>query len=186
MQRDPRDKRPEILEITWDEEALTWAAMWGLEPAEVESIIRFPKAMARDTHSNDVGHLILRHRVGDVVVTAGYRDPQRPQVLHVTTLSEAQHHTPAKSAFKGSGSTLPRSYRELRKRVLEIGNGKYEITTENHPKVKVRATGQVICGFPGTASDYRSLPNAWREFCRAHAKLTLKEMEEKRGEHDES
>lgn len=165
---------PEIRKIGWDEEALMWAALWGLSVSAVEDCIHHPQQTAVDPRTKEIGHNVLRHRRGDVVVVVGYREPETPQVLFVTTMTGlAERHV--RGGNGGTGSTLPRSYRELRKRILDLG---YRISVDSaHPKVRT-SDGRVIMTFPGTPSDHRSLANTWRSFVKAHAKEMLRQIQQ--------
>lgn len=153
-----------IDQITWDDDALYWASLWGLTTQVVESCIRNPQQRALDPRTKELGHPVLRHRRGDVVVVAGYREPHCPHVLYVTTLTGADLHGQGSRAPGGSGSSLPKSIYALHRKIKELG---YTLTRDSHPKV-VTADGRVIFSVPGTPSDYRTVPNVWRNFCRIH------------------
>lgn len=154
-------------DITWDKDADSFAEDFGLSREDVIKIIMNPSRSTLDARSSVVGHPIVNHWAGDVRVTVGYRDPSTPHVLHVTVHWDDDRPTGGTHKVTGlSGSSLPRSTRELRKRILNMG---YGITPDNHPKVFDRETDEVFYTIPGTPSDVRSIPNTWKAFLRAHA-----------------
>lgn len=159
---------PAFKSLRWLPEAESYADEWGLDQNDVESIVRSATQGTLDPRSNDAGYLIVRYRAGDVIVVVGYRETDHPMILSVYL------HIPGnetiggkKSAGSGAGSTLPRSYLELRKRIMAAG---YKITADLHPKVYDPQDGTVFYTLPGTASDHRSLANNWRAWLKAKVK----------------
>lgn len=153
-------------DITWNREADSFAEEFGLSREDVIKIIMSPQRSVMDERAAEVGYPIVNHWAGDVRVTVGYRDPLVPRVLHVAVHWDDEARGGSRKSSGVSGSSLPRSYRDLRKKIMEMG---YGISPDNHPKVFDRETDEVFYTIPGTPSDHRSISNSWKAFLRAHA-----------------
>ena len=162
---------PEYSSISWNDQALEYAGEFGLNPKDVETIVRTSSKGELDPYTHKVGHLVVKYRAGDVTVVVGYREKQHPRILWVRVNTGADDFKYHSSPGGVSGSTLPRSDRDLRRRIMEKG---YKITPDNHPKVIDVETDQVIMTMAGTASDHRTLANTWRAFVRIHAENVAK------------
>ena len=157
------DKRV-IYSVEWAPQALRAAESWGLSREDVDKIVRNPQRTIYDAYSNVVGHPVVQHISGDVVVITGYREKREPRVLSVYTKTGS--HTRAKHGpGTGSGRSSPATMGELMKRIKEMG---YSFSAGGHPKVIDPDTGTVIYTIPGTPSDWRSLTNTWKAFLKRH------------------
>lgn len=161
----PPDKRVINL-VGWDRQAIKSAEHWGLSKEDVESVVRNPQRSIFEAYSNVVGHPVIKHISGDVVVITGYRDKREPRVLSVFTKTGT--HTRAKNdPGRGVSKSAPHSVGDLMKRIKEMG---YIFSAGGHPKVMDSDTGTVIYTIPGTPSDWRSIANTWKAFLRRHEK----------------
>ena len=155
--------RPKVTSVEWQEDALDWAATWGLKTSDVEDVIKQPYDMAVDPRSGEAGHEIMRYRRGDVIVVAGLRNPKIPVVLYVTTVTGIEAK---KKAGGRSGSTAPRTFTDMRRRIEKLG---YTIEVLNQGQLGVfNENGHKVYVMPSTPSEYRSLLNSWMGFLRAH------------------
>lgn len=151
----------------WDERARGYLTQWNLTEDEVRRVIRSDLNPTMDPSSSDVGHPILRFRGGDVVVVVGLREPIRPKILSVYMVIPGLREHRERTAKGGSGSSLPKTQRQLRSWIAGFG---YSFRTGgSHDAVIDPETGKRVYTVPITPSDHRSLANSWRGFLRAHA-----------------
>lgn len=151
--------------IHWQDSAKEYAEMFGISKEDAETIVRTSERYEKDPHSNDLGHLVMRYYAGDVCIVVGHREVKEPIIMHVR-MRLPMNDSKQQKRDSGSGSTLPRNMRELKKRILDLG---YKIAPGGkHDKVIDPKNGTVVCTVPTTPSEYRSVANVWLEFRRYH------------------
>lgn len=165
-------RRPAIKEITWDEHAEYYAAMWGLTRENVESVVRNPAASSIDPSTSEHEYMVLRHRTGDIIVVTGYLVPDMPKVIFVTTVTGAERVAKYQKAKVGNKpSSMPVSYRDLNTRIRNLG---YTIEPGGKHLRVLDSDKNYVYTLPNSASDHRSLANTWRGFLRVHMERTKK------------
>ena len=168
---------PKFSQISWNEDAMSYAKQFGLDPKDVELIVSNATKGTLDPHTHVVGHLVVRYLAGDVIVVVGHREKDHPKILSVQVWTPGEQHGNNRTAKGGHGSSLPKSDRDLRKKIMERG---YKILPGNHPKVVDVETDQVLMTIAGTASDHRTIPNDWKRFLKKDAENRfLKRQQEK-------
>jgi len=148
--------------ILWDDEAVLHAHIYGLDTEDVETIVRNRSNPVRDPHSNDVDHEIIRYTAGDVVAVVGFKDPE-PKILSVWINMPDDVRRAGTTKGGGPGTNLPRTIRDLKKRILARG---YKIKMGGSHEKVYSEDGTFITTIPATPSDHRSIPNAWKQFIR--------------------
>lgn len=148
--------------IDWHDDALKYAERNGLEREDCEAILLSKSNPKVDDRSNKVGHLIVRYRVGDVVIVVGHRDLEVPVIMSVWV----DDHGAKKKAPK-KRENPPRTLKEMSKRIIEAG---YQLEHGGkHVKVVDPDTGRMLMTLPSSPNEYRSLLNSWSLFRRRHA-----------------
>lgn len=161
-------------EIHWHEDALAYAEEFGLTREDCEKIMLAKSNPTLDSRSHEVGHLIVRYRAGDVVVVVGHRDLEDPVIMSVW-VDTHQETKGGGTKPGGSGSSLPKTQKELIKRIL--GHG-FKIKHDNRGHLKVvDENGVFVYSLPSTPSEYRSIANAWSGYNRARAKYNKEKRE---------
>lgn len=156
------DKPFKFKEILWHEDAVSYAAQFGLSKEDCERIFLNKSRPSLDPRSSEVGHLIVRYRSGDVTVVVGHRDKDLPVVMSVRV--ELNNQRSGSQKQTGAGSTAPNTMKALTKRIIDAG---YTVEhASGHLKVRDKDTGVMLMTMPTTPSDYRSIPNAWSLFNR--------------------
>lgn len=127
-----------------------------------------------DPNSLQIGHLVLHHSDGTLIVVTGYREPTVPVVLAVYDEDRYfRHFEDTKDRYRSTkgltGSQLPSSLKSLFKMIEDLG---YHLTKDNHPKV-LDDQGNLVFTLPGTPGDRRSLANSWKAFLKIHQKRIL-------------
>lgn len=163
--------KPNWANLRWHDHAEAVAKEIQLATTTTMSCLQNPQRKTLAPESADKGYPVVRYARGDVLVIVGYEHgPDWPYVLGAYRVSQKmqppQHHKTA--AGSGSGSTIPRSYRQLTSAILSKG---YRVEAGGeHPQVQT-TDGVYVCTLPSTASDHRSLPNAWHGFLRAAERI---------------
>lgn len=170
------DKPFKFKEILWHDDAVSYAAQFGLTREDCELILLNKSRPSLDPRSAEVGHLIVRYRAGDVTVVVGHRDKDLPAVMSVWV--DDHNYKGGTRKQGGAGSTAPNNMKALTKRILEAG---YKIEhAGGHLKVRDKDTGVMLMTMPSTPSDYRSIPNAWTLFLRKRAANETAKREKER------
>lgn len=160
-----------IEKFWWDQLADDFAAEIGLDREIVEAAARYPQMQRRDPYSEKVGHTVMNYRRGDIIVTVGFRDPQKPTILHVRLVSNDMHERGGSRTPGGAGATGPTSIRELKRRAVEMG---YKVIAgTNHDKIVDPNRGNhVVAVIPRNESKNsrgdRSSSNTWSSLTRYH------------------
>lgn len=152
-------------DISWHDDALAYAKEFGMDPADVEKIVLSRALPKVDARSHEVGHLVMRYHAGDVVVVVGHREKQHPVVMSVWV--ETGKHRSGSQKPGGAGSSLPKTMKELNKRVL--ADGFKLVMGGSHMRVEDK-DGVLIASLPTTPSEYRTIANTWKYYQRAKAK----------------
>lgn len=158
------DPQKKFRTISWHDDAVSFAATFGLEPEDCEKILINRSSPQMDPRSAEVGHLIVRYRAGDVIVVVGHRDPEHPVIMSVMVDTGYEGNSGSKKATGLSGSTLPTSMKQLTKRILNDGFN--VVHGGSHMRVE-DTEGELIATLPRTPSDHRSIPNSWKAYQRA-------------------
>lgn len=148
--------------MRWLEKAIDFAEFARLDYDLVEAAAMHPDVVQPDPYSRVVGYPVRRHRRGDLEAVIGYRDPDDPTIIFVRLIMPGD---PRRGSIRGagsqSGSSLPSTLRDLRGRIVRAG---YRLDPgTKHDKVRAD-DGTVLLTIPGTPSDHRSIPNAYRKF----------------------
>ena len=170
MKRQPT----EYQSISWQPDALSYAEMYGLTQENVELIVKNKSRPVIDPRTNEVGSLIMRYRSGDVVVVTGLRDPDNPVIMSVWVETNNKKSGSKKNSGT-SGSSMPTTLKQLQRRILDDG---FKIRMGgSHLRVE-DAEGNLLTTLPATPSDYRSIPNAWKSYCRKKADYLQRKQDE--------
>jgi predicted RNA binding protein YcfA (HicA-like mRNA interferase family) len=148
--------------ISWHKDAESYAQMYGLDKEDVEKIMISKSNPELDSRSRQVGHLIVRYRAGDVTVVVGHREKEHPVIMSVW-LNTKKQRAGSQKLSGVSGSSMPKSMKELLKRVM--ADGFKVVHGGSHLRVE-DSDGVMVCTLPSTPSEYRSIGNAWKAYCR--------------------
>jgi len=159
---------PNWSNLTWHPEAAEVADSYHFGSETIMSVLHNPQRAYLAPESADKGYPVARFIRGDVMIVVGFaRGPEQPYVMALYRLTDEamarKTRQPRTNAGSGSGSNDPKSWLDLNKRIVAMG---YRIEPGNHPKV-VTKDGIFVYSLPGTASDFRALPNAWHNFLNA-------------------
>lgn len=165
--------------ISWHPEALSYAHSFGLTQEDCEKIVLSRSRPILDPRSNEVGHLIVRYRAGDVTVVVGHREKEHPVIMSVKVNTGFKGFAGSRSGSSGSGSTLPKTMRELHKRIL--ADGFKIVHGGSHLRVE-DDEGTLIASLSSTPSEYRTIANTWKYYQRARIEYQ-NTKKESNGEH---
>lgn len=168
-------KKPvEYESLSWHDDALSYAEMYGLTKSNVESIVRSQSRPVQDPRTAETGDLIMRYHGGDVVVVVGLRDPKNPVIMSVWVETGTKKGG-SKKLGGVSGSSMPTSMKALQRRVLDDGfkikHGSSHLRVEDED-------GYMVCTLPSTPSEYRSIANAWKAYCRKKVEYLQRKQDE--------
>lgn len=159
-----------IQSVSWDFDAEQKAEKYRLAKPRCERIVYKALGAVIDHKESSYGRLAVRYSHDGIMLQVVFMDPRHPVITGVSKTSSGLQSSPPgskKASSKRSGSRVPRSYDELKERIIAKG---YQVHNAAHPKVTTQ-DGKLVVVLPGTASDYRSLKNVWAEFQRADRQL---------------
>ena len=166
--------RVEYESISWHDDAKSYADMYGLELKDVEAIVLAKSKPVIDPRTNETGNLVMRYRAGDVVVVTGLRDPKNPVIMSVW-VETGMTKGGSKKNTGTAGTGMPTTMKQLQRRILDDGfkikHGGAHLRVEDDE-------GYMIATLPSTPSEYRSIPNAWKSYCRKKAEYLQRKQDE--------
>ncbi len=156
--------------VTYAPDSLEHAATFGLSPDNVAAVVSNPQLVTIDPSSAGRDYVVERRRAGDVIVVVSLRDYEHDGTVHVMGVyvvdRDHANGTGAKKAAAGAtGTDIPPTMRELRRRIVRRGYTIEGGNSRGHDRV-VDKDGRFVMTMPGSPSDVRTIPNVWREFTR--------------------
>lgn len=159
--------------LTWLPAAREAAQRYGIDELTVLGAVRFPGTVTLDPSSAHREWTVERRRRGDVIVVVALPD-DRPPIIWGVYMELPMDAAGRKSAGGGSGSSLPKTLRELRHRIVAAG-----LVIEagrTHDRVVTR-DGRFLVSLACTPSDRHTVPNTARQLMRLGFDVSLRQSE---------
>lgn len=153
-----------MTDYEWLPKAIEWVEVWGCDRKLIEAAVEHPLQVTNDPKMAEVDYPVKRHRRGDLEVSVGFRDPDRPTILHIhihLPLDRSSGSPTGSGSMTKSSTGGPKGLNQLKQMIHAAG---YLPALRNgHLRVE-RQDGSYLMSMGSTPSDARSVTNCWKTF----------------------